>query len=123
MCCSIIVVPAVPVPMPAHPAQTVIGPDDPAAVIIIGVVVRVIAAMEEATVMVEVRDAEAAVVEVVEAAEVRAMPTASAVPSSATVPTATSDMAATEMAASAKMTAASAAMPTAADLDHQVIRC
>ena len=94
---------------------------------IVGAVVGIVAAMEEAAMMTEMREA-IAVVETAIAISAE-MRDPRAVPSSAAMPAATAHVSATKMAAAdmaaTAMTAAAAAAAatvTAADLNHQAVR-
>ena len=110
-----------PVPV-AHPARTVIGPDDPAAVMmIIGIVIRIVAAVEEAAMMMEAHEAMSAVMAEVAIAIAAEMRDPCAVPSSAAKTRATvvtADVATSEMTAAAEMSTATemsaASMPATA---------
>jgi len=109
----------------ADAPRTVVGPDHAAArvVIIIGVIIRIIVAADEVT-MVVVREAEAAVMKptmmetaAMEAANMHAaaVPAATAVMETSAVEAATSHMAASHVTATTTMSAAA----MSADFDHR----
>jgi len=97
-----------PVAIVADPARAVIGPDHPAAVMIIGIIGRIVAAMEEAT-----------VVDVCEA-NTAAMPAATAMPAPSSMPTYTMPAATVTPSVSASMASSVPASMSAANLDHSV---
>jgi len=112
-------------PVPADPARTVIGVDDPAARIV-AVVGRVVAAMEEAAVMMEMRDAIAAVMAKSAVAHAAAVPASAATEGmhASAVKAAAMESATVETAVTATMAAATvtAAAMTAADLNQAIAR-
>lgn len=116
---AVIMVPPVPMAIAADPARTVIGVDDPA-VRIVGVIGRVVATMEETAVMMEMRDAIAAVMAEPAIAHAATMPAASTTEGVHASAVKATTVEATAVAATMTSATVTAAAMTATHLDQTV---